>query len=434
MRKSRPRSRSTRQVTGSALLTGAVLLAVGCSSSSSSTASAGSPSSGAASGTAGASASGSPVKIFTIYTANTAAENNPETVAGIQAALIDINHHGGLNGHPLQLISCNDQYTSTQAANCARQAASSGAVAVIADQSAYGTVVDPILESEHIASIGNNVVAPQDYTLSVMHPIYAGNEGYTAGEVVALADEGLTKIGIGTLNQANALPVVDVAKTAIENATTPSGQRLTNTGTVSFPLTASNWSPYAEALLKEAAQGAPLISPPEDTTELINATRQLGGKIVFASSTQIFTPSALQALGSAGNGMLLVSPFPPVTANLPGMKHFISDFTAAGTAGIPNTAAADEDGNSIDGWLSAFVLQQLGPYIHGNITAASVISALAIAKNLSLQGLGPSFTPSNPGPKGYPRLSNATVFIMKDVNGQAVLTSDQAVSVAGALQ
>jgi branched-chain amino acid transport system substrate-binding protein len=104
------------------------LLSSACSSSTHSTGA--SPTSGSASGSAGsaagatAAASGSPYTVsFVGDLTGGNAENGQPELAGSEAAVYQINHDGGINGHPLKITSVQDsQSTSTGAETAVRTA------------------------------------------------------------------------------------------------------------------------------------------------------------------------------------------------------------------------------------------------------------------------------------------------------------------------
>src|SRR5271155_1507771 len=108
-------------------------------------------------GVAGAAKlTGTPIKIMNIsqITDPTQGQPTPEAGAGVVAAAKSINAAGGINGHSLKVIVCNDQDNEATAANCARAAVSDGVVATVADNTEWGSAIIPILAAAGIATIG----------------------------------------------------------------------------------------------------------------------------------------------------------------------------------------------------------------------------------------------------------------------------------------
>ncbi|CAM5594196.1 Leucine-binding protein domain-containing protein OS=Streptomyces alboniger OX=132473 GN=CP975_15300 PE=3 SV=1 [Streptomyces alboniger] len=57
-----------------------------------------------------------------------------------------VNAHGGLNGHKITVLTCNDRNDSVAAARCAQRAVSEGVVAVVGSYSQYADSFLPPLE------------------------------------------------------------------------------------------------------------------------------------------------------------------------------------------------------------------------------------------------------------------------------------------------
>jgi hypothetical protein len=65
-----------------------------------------------------------------------------------------INAHGGIAGHPLQVITCDDRADAAEAASCARKAAAAGVVANVGSFTLDASRAIPILEKAKIAWFG----------------------------------------------------------------------------------------------------------------------------------------------------------------------------------------------------------------------------------------------------------------------------------------
>ena len=67
-----------------------------------------------------------------------------------------INASGGINGHPLKIVDCDDQGNSNQATQCAQQATSNPHVlGIVGNTSTCGSQLLQTLASAHMASIGD---------------------------------------------------------------------------------------------------------------------------------------------------------------------------------------------------------------------------------------------------------------------------------------
>ena len=117
------KQRVTRGGVALALTVGVGLTA--CSSSSKSTSSnttTGSSSNSVGSANSSSSSGGSPIKVMMVGTISSEAFSFPETVNAAQALADQTNAAGGINGHKIQILTCNDQIDPAVAAACGRKA------------------------------------------------------------------------------------------------------------------------------------------------------------------------------------------------------------------------------------------------------------------------------------------------------------------------
>ena len=127
---------------------------------------------------------GTPISVMTWAPQNTKATNMPGMPATAEAYARMINDHGGINGHPLKVLTCDEHNDSVRAARCAQQAVDAHVVAVIGSYSQYGQSFMPTLEFAGIPYIGGIPVSTQ----SVTSPNSFQWSGGTWGATVAFAD------------------------------------------------------------------------------------------------------------------------------------------------------------------------------------------------------------------------------------------------------
>ena len=97
---------------------------------------------------------GDPVTVMTISTYDTDSLNAKAVLDVAQGAVVQINNDGGLGGHELKLITCNDSADPNKAADCARQAVDEGVAAMVGGFTANGDAIMPILEQAGIPWFG----------------------------------------------------------------------------------------------------------------------------------------------------------------------------------------------------------------------------------------------------------------------------------------
>ena len=74
---------------------------------------------------------GDPVTVMTMSTYDTDTLNAKAVLDVAQGAVVQINNAGGLGGHELKLITCNDSADPNKAADCARQAVDQHVAALV---------------------------------------------------------------------------------------------------------------------------------------------------------------------------------------------------------------------------------------------------------------------------------------------------------------
>ncbi|WUS98498.1 ABC transporter substrate-binding protein [Streptomyces sp. NBC_00708] len=166
-----PSSRSFRTITG-AVAAGALLL-TGC---------------GALPG--GSGDSREPVTVVTWAPSGDSAPdavNMAGMTAMAQAYGRWINAAGGIDGHELRVLTCDEQDTPTGAGNCARRAVKEKAVAVLGSYSRHGRAFMAPLEAAGIPYIGGYGASEEEYRSYTSYPLTGGQSALLAGTAGQLA-------------------------------------------------------------------------------------------------------------------------------------------------------------------------------------------------------------------------------------------------------
>jgi hypothetical protein len=171
--------------------------------------------------------------------------------------------------------------------------------------------------------------------------------------------------------------------------------------------------------------GPALVSIPETEPNVIGimkAITALGVNTHYSINNTILETSDYAELGSAANNLYIVGRMPPFSAapEFPGLQHFIADMKAEQATGDSAANITTARPMAVEPWLGLMALSEA---MQGatTVTAASITAAMNSAKNLSMQGIIPNWTPSTPGPAGYTRVAEAYDYFIKVTNGTAVL-------------
>ncbi|MEU0087580.1 ABC transporter substrate-binding protein [Streptomyces sp. NPDC006274] len=128
------------------------------------------------------------VTVMTFAPEDTKATNMPGMPSMAEAYARWAKANGGIDGHELRVITCNEQNTPKGAATCARDAVDEGAVAVVGSYSQYGDAFMAPLEAAGIPFIGGFGVSDEEFTSYLSYPVNGGQAALLAGNGEQLAD------------------------------------------------------------------------------------------------------------------------------------------------------------------------------------------------------------------------------------------------------
>ncbi|MFC9584511.1 ABC transporter substrate-binding protein [Streptomyces yangpuensis] len=137
---------------------------------------------GAIPGSSGASGGpGATITVMTFAPEGTKATNMPGMTGMAKAYERWVNAKGGLNGHKLRVLTCNEKNTPSGAADCARKAVAEKAVAVVGSYSQHGRAFMAPLEAEGIPFIGGYGVSSEEFQSPLSYPVNGGQSVLIAG-------------------------------------------------------------------------------------------------------------------------------------------------------------------------------------------------------------------------------------------------------------
>ncbi|MEU4106279.1 ABC transporter substrate-binding protein [Streptomyces tanashiensis] len=128
-----------------------------------------------------------PVTVMTWAPDQTRATNMPGMPAMAQTYARWVNSQGGIDGHELRVLTCNEQNTTAGAAACARRAVRENAVAVVGSYSQNGRAFMAPLEAAGIPYIGGYGIAEDEFTSPLSYPVNGGVASLVAGHGMQLA-------------------------------------------------------------------------------------------------------------------------------------------------------------------------------------------------------------------------------------------------------
>jgi ABC-type branched-subunit amino acid transport system substrate-binding protein len=328
----------------------------------------------------------------------------PDMTVGAQAAAAKLNASGGINGHKIQIIQCNDGGNTSLAEQCALKAVAAHVIAVVGFSLAAPTLL-AVLQPNHIAWL-NDAVSPQEFTDANSFPIDTPSALFFGAAAQYLGQQGCKVMGVSYLGSA-ALSAADVAT---------QGAQLEGAKTVEADLdpTAPDYTPNVSSLL---ARGAKCLDPALGNLNMpsyMTSVRSLAPKIPIAGPDNLVASDVLSQLGSTVNGMRVFSNGPPMDSTDAATVAFV----AAMHKQDPSVAITDK---GLMTWNAVNIIAQAAAAHPGQpVTAANILSDLSGLTDARLND-GQVLNFTQPGPlKYFPRAFNTEAFASTLMNGQHI--------------
>jgi branched-chain amino acid transport system substrate-binding protein len=380
------------------------LATAACSSSSSSTStssassSASSATSAAASGSPASTAnlSGAPVVIGSIYPINATVTSFPQLQYMADIAVNVVNAAGGIKGHPLKWVHCDNKDDPNVAATCANQVINEDKVrALVESVGLESNVPWPLIKKANIINWFDVPTWPDDGKSSLSYP--AGSGIYSFQNLGTLVKQGeFKKVDCMAGTSVLTGPICGAAKASL------AAKGITDFNEITWPLTNTAFQPYAEKVVASGADAVVIVGDDAITAPVIQALAQAGAKVtVLEPSTSVGTQSMQTAkqnsvpLRVAASWAVDAAKFPARQQMLANVQKYSS---AVGAPADLNTVD-DNAVNMYEGILS------LAAVMNGAKSLATADLQAYIDSHPIATGLAPPLDWAKPGPvAGNPRI------------------------------
>jgi ABC-type branched-subunit amino acid transport system substrate-binding protein len=353
------------------------------------------------SGGSGSSAAGS-IKILVTGPFTGTTYSTPEIPLAAQAAASTINASGGVNGHKISIVLCNDQDNPNVSTQCAREAVSDDVVAV-AGLYLFGTQLYSVLTPANIPVISSTPIAPIEATAKNSFPISGGTTAEEYAETAKIVEAGAKNVAIIHGNSQSNLLGVPALEQGIEKA---GGKVVAN---VTAQLGAPSYAPYVAAALSSGkVQGIAYVGVPGDFGTLMLAVQQSRFKGPIASLLSGTTPQVLKSLGSTASQLYLSSLYyvPPAQQ----ASSFVSSmdkYSSQAAQSAMQTPVAEGV------WASIYAVAK-GLESATGYTAADLMTSLSSQKSLQPTSFAPTVDMTTDGPiPGSPRIFTADAIVCR---------------------
>ncbi len=211
-----------------------------CSSGSGSSTGTSGGTSGTAAASAAATLKGTPLNVMTIASVDYNGPTYANILSTAQVAGDWINAHGGIDGHPVNVTTCDEQGIPTKTAQCGRQAIQDHDVAVVGSFSLNGSAIIPELAAAHVSWFGICCAVSADENTSPDVQQIGSGLALTPAIAVKMVEDGCKNVAM-VLGDDGALATF--TETLFNNALKSVGASKLPVKVVLVPLTAQDYSP-----------------------------------------------------------------------------------------------------------------------------------------------------------------------------------------------
>ncbi|WP_437087042.1 ABC transporter substrate-binding protein [Streptomyces sp. enrichment culture] len=364
------------------------------------------------------------ITVMTWAPQGTDATNKPGMPALAQAYARWVNEHGGLSGHQLKVLTCNDHNDSVAAAKCARRAVQEDVVAVVGSYSQYADSFLPVLEGAGIPYIGGYGITSEEFTSPLSYPVNGGQPALLAGLGAALADGcgPVTLVRPDTIAGDQLAPLLDSGLTA-GGHTGAQDQRAAEDAT--------EYGGQADRALQRSTEGGaaepgcvvPVLGDRTDTfMDSFRRARDAYAEVRTATVLGSVDQSTVNATGGASSpyeGAYVTGWYPVETDELwDPMKKVIKEKAF----GDNRVDAADAGVQTT--WIAYTVLKKVVAALgDGEVTADAITGALDDGLKIDTGGLTPTLHwtfAADLASVGFPRLVNTDVTLQVVREGRLV--------------
>jgi ABC-type branched-subunit amino acid transport system substrate-binding protein len=364
--------------------------------------------------------SGDPIKLMTVTTLNANGPTYENIAITAEIAADFINSSGGINGRPVEVIVCDEQFDAAIAATCARDAVEQGVVSVVGSFTYFAEAIVPVIAESDITWFGACCpISPSELTSKHSFPI--GNQPmYAVGEVKKAVEDGCESINAVIVEGADA-----IFRGPMENAMAAYGREFGDV--IITPTIAQDYS--AEVARATTDADCMVVVMSETPFLTWNTALQQSGSDIKQYGNQ-GNLNAISAKGAeeATDGNIISGMYPDIASEP------WADYRAALEKNEIDQVA--NDFNSLGGmgtWAAYMGFAQIAAGIEGEVTAASFFEAASNTTALDLNGMVPvlDFTQEwTDGLPGYTRLFNRSVVYSQLSNGQVIPLDNNFVDVS----
>jgi branched-chain amino acid transport system substrate-binding protein len=374
--------------------------------------------SGAATGGSTASTSAAPTG--TPYVFGTDSTDSSQTLSlassadGFQAWANYTNAHGGILGHPVKIVRCNDQNSPDGNSTCARQLIDNNSVLAVAgsESAMVASAGEPLFAAAGLPYVCGNPLAPPEFQGATALCITGG----PAAEYAALVD-----YLVGTRHVKNIAAVYIDTTVGKQTTAFLSGIARAAGATVSPIPVQPAAADYTPAVTQAQATHPDVYLigiDPASTARFFQSATQAGVSVPMATVGTAVTPSVIQAAGQYGGSFLYTQAAQILNASDPTIAPYLAQMKTDGySSGIGNASVAS--------WMTGLVLKGAIEHLGaGNVSRSSLNELFQHGSITNVPLLPSPLTLAN-APKTFPHLANAGCYIVEQKGSSSKYVTDR---------
>lgn len=243
----------------------------------------------------------------------------PNVFDAAQVAVDAIHADGGIDGSPIEMLTCETEGNPNKAGECAREAVDAGVTAVVGAFTTFGDNYMPVLEEAGIPSVAPFAISFPEFASELSFPVIGGAPATTAGMGAQLADAGFETINVSYLD----IEQGALAATLVGEGLAPRGLEVASETPV--PQGTGDFGPQLSAAQSGGTDGIVVALASDDADRYVQQAAQAGVEPQLALTSASLSPDAVETLGSAAEGLFVTSNFKPTTMDDPGVERFLDE-------------------------------------------------------------------------------------------------------------
>ena len=221
---------------------------------------------------------------------------------GINAALAPFNAAGGIDGRPIELVTCDDTGDPNVGAECVDSLIGDGVVTFVGSLNQSGAAANPIIAEEGFATIGGFMLTAGDNGDPLFYTTDGGNIVGGPGNYSACAALGSERVSIAYLD----IPAAAVIPGLLDALVAPAWPDTEVVSSDPMAIDLADFAPIAAKIIAAEADCVMSLSTQGQNVALITALRGQGyeGRVALNAASYT-TEQAVAEFGEDADGLIL---------------------------------------------------------------------------------------------------------------------------------